>query len=63
MMSIRFYMRFPGSFYAEGPITLCNERGKKLDDTASERAVRKALRSYLNLDRLPRGFEVWPTND
>lgn len=59
MKSDRWYIRWPGAFYAEGPITLPVE-------TSSQREARKHIRERYKdwyPSRLPAGFECWPTND
>jgi hypothetical protein len=59
---MRWYIRWPGAFYAEGPIALYDENKKKVETTSNRRA-RKLLREHLGFDRLPIGFECWPTDD
>ena len=49
-MKTRWYYRFPGNFFAYGPITA---------QFATEREARAYLRHIWQLDRLPRGTEVW----
>ena len=65
MKKVRFYIRWPGGFYAEGPIALLSEgtEGVPLTHKTSERNVRAAVRAWFDLDRLPNGFEVWSTDD
>lgn len=45
-----FYYKFPGGFYAQGPVR-----------AASERAARAEIRG--DRARLPRGTEVWETTE
>lgn len=61
-MSKRWYIRFPGAFYAEGPITLRDEDSKEVHTTSQPRA-RQCIRRFLSIERLPGGFECWPTNE
>lgn len=46
----RWYYRFPGSFYALGPTSR---------SFATEREARAEIRRIWELDRLPRGTEIW----
>ena len=50
MTDIHYYARFPGDFY---PMDVY---------AASESGARTQLRAMLDLDRLPRGTEVWKAN-
>jgi hypothetical protein len=61
----RFYIQWPGSFHAEGPISLFSEgaRGTPVTHSSSEEEVIDALLGYLNIDELLEGFGWWPTDD
>ena len=48
----RYYLKFPGSFYAYGPV-----------EATTEKEARAAAREILDVKRLPAGFECWPTTD
>lgn len=54
-ISTAWYIRFPGSFYALGPV--------RFERPVGERVLRDVTRKWAQVDRLPRGFECWPTND
>lgn len=48
----RWYYRIPGNFYAYGPSTY-----------ASKQELKDDIKSFLGVKRLPRGTEIWRTND
>ena len=50
----RWMVLFPGNVYANGPTT---------GYYTSEREARGEIRRVWNLDRLPRGAAVWPTDE
>ncbi len=52
-MSKKWYIKFPGDFYAMGPI--------EFDGPTKEREVRRYAREYAGCTRLPNGFECWET--
>lgn len=49
-MRTRWYYRFPGCFHAYGPTT---------EQFATEQEARAEIRHIWQLDRLPRGTELW----
>jgi hypothetical protein len=49
-MPTRWYYRFPGNFHAFGPTTATYR---------TEHEARAAIRQIWELDRLPRGTELW----
>lgn len=55
MSSKAWYYTLPGAVYAFGPV--------RFDKPISERDFRAYLREYHKVKRLPRGTEVWSTNE
>ena len=55
MKSKRWYIKWPGDVYAQGPVNL--------QTALNEKDLREYIRYIHNLKRLPRGFECWPTHD
>jgi len=55
MKSYAWYIRFPGSFYANGPI--------RFSKKVNEKELRQYIRESYKYDRLPNGFECWTTRD
>ena len=53
MTSKKWYAKFPGNAYAEGPIIFEKE--------VDERYLRVYLRNFYGYSRLPKGFQCWPT--
>jgi hypothetical protein len=49
----RWYFRFPEDFYALGPTT------KRL---STEKKAREYIKKCWEIERLPRGFELWRAN-
>ena len=49
----RWFYRFPGDVYALGPTT---------KSYATEKEVRVVIRRYWELEKLPRGTEIWKAN-
>jgi hypothetical protein len=52
MKSREWYYRYPGSFYANGPIRFALP--------VKESDVRKEVREQNSVTSLPRGMEFWP---
>lgn len=49
---MRYYIKFPGSTYALGPITANNKE-----------EVIKFAREFAGLKKLPKGFEFWKADE
>ena len=49
-----WYVKFPLDAYALGPL--------EFSEPVSEKEVREWARSLDKVERLPRGFQCWPTN-
>ena len=52
--AVRWYIKFPQDPYAMGPV--------EFDRKVGERDVREYARSAAGCNRLPNGFECWPTS-
>jgi hypothetical protein len=48
--STRWYYKFPGNAYAYGPTT---------QTFANQKKAREHIRKSWELERLPKGFELW----
>ena len=62
-MADRFYIKFQGAVYAEGPICFRDEFGNHASHEDTDDEILDALKHYLDLDEIPKGFEFWRTND
>lgn len=57
MRTKRWYIKYPLDAYALGPITLNKP-------TSNPKKVREYVReTYHRGEKLPRGFQCWPTSD
>ncbi len=50
-----WYFRFPGNFYAYGPI--------RFEKPVGPREVHARIKKAWELKRIPRGTEIWTTKD
>lgn len=52
MKSRAWFIKFPGDFYALGPV--------RFDDPVNEKEVREWTRDWEKIKKLPVGFQCWP---
>lgn len=50
-----WYIKYPADIYALGPI--------RFDKPVGKMAVREWAKDWEKVDKLPTGFECWPTKD